>query len=111
MKANLVGQYLCLLCKEILTKIVHDMKVKNGNGVIITSFITYNSHHCHDKVDDMIQEAVQMEPPTTPEIVSPPPSCTCGRARTITKDRTWSPRIVGGIQTKVRHKMHLSHNA
>ena len=36
MKANLEGQYLCLLCKEILTKIVHDMKVKNGNGVILS---------------------------------------------------------------------------
>ena len=66
--------------------------------MIITSFITYNSHHCHDKVDDMIQEAVQMEPPTTTEIAIPDPSCTCGKA--MTKDMIF-PRIVGGVETKV----------
>ena len=46
----------------------------------------------------MIQEAVQMEPPTTTEIAIPDPSCTCGKA--ITKDMLF-PRIVGGVKTKV----------
>ena len=89
---------------QIRTKCIRN---ENGNGVVITSFTTYNSHHCHDKVDDMIQEAVQMEPPTTTQIPIPTPSCTCGRARTITRNRNWSPRIVGGIQTKVRYNYHI----
>ena len=79
--------------------------------MIITSFATYNSlnsHYCHDKVEDMIQEAVQMEPQTTPKIVIPTPSCTCGRARTMTKAKdSILPRIVGGIETKVRCTYHI----
>ena len=41
---------------------------------------------------------------TTTENVIPSPSCTCGRAMAMTKNRILS-RIVGGIETKVR----LSH--
>ena len=44
---------------------------------------------------------------TTTENVIPSPSCTCGRAMAITKNRILS-RIVGGIETKVRFTSHTA---